>query len=142
MSARPLDQLNSVAVGISKPRSLGAVRATGPLELAGRQACSGQRIDGLRQVVYLDGDMTESGTDLDRSGGWPMDQLQSDHLVVGELEHGQARAISEVYATDLAISECRIEVQRGDEVGNPISRMECPHDSAVWGALLPTRCAT
>jgi hypothetical protein len=40
-----------------------------------------------------------------------MDQLQSDHLIVGELQHAQTRAISEVHATDLDISEGRIEVQ-------------------------------
>jgi len=59
--------------------------------------------------------------------GWlagGVDQLKGDHLLAGELEHGQAGAIADVNATGLAVPERDAEVEGGGQVGDTVRRME------------------
>ena len=55
------------------------------LRAQGLQARSRQRVDGGGELVHLDDEVAEPGADLHRSVGRPVDQLERDDLLAGEL---------------------------------------------------------
>lgn len=79
----------------------------------------------------MDHEVAETGADVDGSLARAVHQFERDDFLAGELEHGEAVAVTEVDATDLAITECGVEMQRGIEIGDPVRAMEGPHAMMV-----------
>src|SRR6516162_5464608 len=123
----PLHQFDPVTVGVGEPGGLGAVRAGGEFGRGGPQARLGERCDRGNEILGLDHEVAESGTDVHGFPGRPVDQLQRDDLLAGKPEHGQAGAIADVNATDLAIPEREVELERGGQVGDAIRGMQGFH---------------
>ena len=99
--------------------------------LTGLQACLRQRLDGGGELVHLDDEVAEPGADLHRPVGRPVDQLEGDDLLAGELEHGQARSLGHANAPDLPVPERGVEVERDGQVSDPVRGVERLHRSAV-----------
>jgi hypothetical protein len=59
----------------------------------------------------FDPEVAEPGADLDPPVSRPVDQLERDHLLAGELEHGQARPLPHIDAPELPVPEREVEVE-------------------------------
>jgi hypothetical protein len=99
MSGWPLHQLNPVAVGIGKPRGLGAVCANRVFQRPGPQSGLCQRADGGGEVVDLHDEVAEAGATVDFSVGRPVDELKRGDVLAREIEYGEAGALADVDAT-------------------------------------------
>jgi hypothetical protein len=66
-----LHQFDPVAIGVGKPRRLGAVGAAGAFHGTGVHSRPRQRSDGCSEVFDLDDQVAEPGADVDRAVSGP-----------------------------------------------------------------------
>lgn len=84
------------------------------------------------QILYLDDEGVESAR-IDRAGRGLVNELDTDELVVGKLQHRQAAKRGVGHGADDVVSEGRVEGERSFEILDPQADVQRPHDGSPVG---------
>ena len=85
MSRRPLDQFDPVAVRVGQPRCPRTVWPTGLLLWCRHEPGRDQGLAGAGQIVDLDREVAEAGTELNGTIGRPVHQFEGADRLVWDL---------------------------------------------------------
>ena len=131
MPCGPLHELDSIAVRVHEPRNLRAVRTARPFDGTGRDAGLPNLRQGRVEILHLDRQVAEPGTDLNAACGRLVFELERDYVFARKLEHGQSGLGTQLNLADLLIAERHVEPQGRGQVADAQGNMKRPQRSDI-----------
>lgn len=133
---RPLDELDPIPVRVDEPRYVRSFRTSRAFDWTRPDAGGRQPRRHLREVVDLDGKVTESGSQVYRPIGRPVHQLERHDLFARKLEHRKTRPVAEFDRSNPLIAERTIELKRRFQVSHTVRRVKGSQISAAARAAI------
>jgi hypothetical protein len=130
VSGGPLDQFDSVTIGVGdpgRPEVFGAIGRGRWLDLhSSRRELGNDRAHGLD----LDDDVVET-TRADDTSAWIVDELDRHEVVIRELEHREASELGLRHVSEHLVPEVPVEGERAFQVRNLKADVQCPHRESL-----------